>query len=140
MIATNPNFPLAHVWLGRTYQQKRMYEEAVTEYKQAGTVLRDWPVTMAAIGNIYGLSHQSREALKILGELKELSKHKYVTSYGVALVYAGLGENDQAFAWLNKGYAERTHWLVWLKLDPRWDSLRSDPRFTELLRHVGLRQ
>jgi TolB-like protein/DNA-binding winged helix-turn-helix (wHTH) protein/Tfp pilus assembly protein PilF len=138
VIAANPNFPLAHLWLGRTYQQKRMYEEAVTEYKQAGSVLRDWPVTMAAIGNIYGLSHQRREALKILGELKELSKQKYVTSYGVALVYAGLGENDQAFAWLNKGYAERTHWLVWLKLDPRWDSLRSDPRFQDLLRRMGL--
>ncbi len=138
VLAANPNFPLAHLWLGRTYQQKRMYEEAVTEYKQAGTVLRDWPVTMAAIGNIYGLSHQRREALKILGELKELSKHKYVTSYGVALVYAGLGENDQAFTWLNKGYEERTHWLVWLKLDPRWDSLRSDARFTELLRRVDM--
>ncbi len=138
VLAANPNFPLAHLWLGRTYQQKRMYEEAVTEYKQAGSVLRDWPVTMAAIGNIYGLSHQRREALKILGELKELSKQKYVTSYGVALVYAGLGENDQALAWLNKGYAERTHWLVWLKLDPRWDSLRSDPRFQDLLRRVGL--
>ena len=61
-----------------------------------------------------------------------------MTSYGVALVYAGLGENDQAFAWLNKGYAERTHWLVWLKLDPRWDSLRSDPRFQDLLRRMGL--
>ncbi len=138
VIAANPNFPLAHLWLGRTYQQKRMYEEAVTEYKQAGSVLRDWPVTMAAIGNIYGLSHQRREALKILRELKELSKQKYVTSYGLALVYAGLGENDQAFAWLNKGYAERTHWLVWLKLDPRWDSMRSDPRFQDLLRRVGL--
>lgn len=138
VLAANPNFPLAHLWLGRTYQQKRMHQEAITEYKAAGSVLRDWPITMAAIGNIYGLSHQRREALKILAELKELSKKKYVTSYGVALVYAGLGENDQAFAWLNKGYEERTHWLVWLKLDPRWDSLRSDPRFTELLRRVGL--
>ena len=138
VIAANPNFPLAHLWLGRTYQQKQMYEEAVTEYKQAESVLRDWPVTMAAIGNIYGLSHQRREALKILAELKELSKRKYVTAYGVALVYAGLGENDQAFAWLNKGYTERTHWLVWLKLDPPWDSLRSDPRFGDLLHRIGL--
>jgi adenylate cyclase len=138
VIAANPSFPLAHLWLGRTYQQKWMYEEAVTEYKQAGSVLRDWPVTMAAMGNVYGLSHQRREALKVLGELKKLSKQKYVTSYGVALVYAGLGENDQAFAWLDKGYAERTHWLVWLKLDPRWDSLRSDPRFQDLLRRMDL--
>ena len=135
VLAANPNFPLAHLWLGRTYQQKRMYQEAIIEYKQAGT---DWPVTMAAIGNIYGRSNQRREALKMLDELKELSKRKYVTSYGVALVYAGLGESDQALVWLNKGYEERTHWLVWLKLDPRWDGLSSDPRFTELLRRVGL--
>jgi TolB-like protein/DNA-binding winged helix-turn-helix (wHTH) protein/Tfp pilus assembly protein PilF len=140
VIAANPNFPLAHLWLGRTYQQKQMYEEALTEYKQAESVLRDWPVTMAAIGNVYGLSHQRPEAFTVLGDLKELSKRKYVTAYGIALVYAGLGKSDQAFAWLDRGYEERTHWLVWLKLDPRWDSLRSDSRFQDLLHRMNLAQ
>jgi hypothetical protein len=51
----------------------------------------------------------------------------------VALVYAGLGEKEQAFAFLNKAFDERSHWLVWLRLDPRWDNLRSDPRFAQLL-------
>ena len=137
VVAANPNFPLAHLWLGRTYQQKGMYEEAITEYKQAESVLHDWPVTMAAMGNIYGLSHRRREALTVLGDLKELSKKRYVTSYGIALVYAGMRESDQTFAWLDKGYAERTHWLVWLNLDPRWDELRSDARFQDLLRRMN---
>jgi TolB-like protein/DNA-binding winged helix-turn-helix (wHTH) protein/Tfp pilus assembly protein PilF len=140
VVAANPNFPLAHLWLGRTYQQKRMYEEAITEYKQAESVLRDWPVTMAAMGNIYGLSHRRPEALMVLGDLKDLSKKRYVTSYGIALVYAGMGENDQTFAWLDKGFAERTHWLVWLNLDPRWDDLRADARFQDLLRRMNLSQ
>jgi hypothetical protein len=61
-----------------------------------------------------------------------------VTSYGVALIYAGLGEPDHAFAWLQKALEERTHWLVWLKLDPRRDGLCADPRFVDLQRRVGL--
>jgi len=68
-----------------------------------------------------------------------LSK-KFVTSYGVALVYAGLGETEQAFAWLNKAYEERSNWLVWLKSDPRWAPLKSDKRFKELVNKVGLPQ
>ena len=134
----NPNFPLAHLWLGRTYQQKRMYAEAITEFEQAGNVLRDWPVTIAAIGYVQGKAQNKAEALKTLEKLKKLSEKRYVTAYAVALVYAGLDDKSQAFRWLNKGVEERTHWLVWLKLDPRWDDLRSDPRFEQLVRRVGL--
>ena len=63
---------------------------------------------------------------------------KQVTPYGVALVYAGLGDKDHAFTWLDKAYQGRSHWLVWLNRDPRWDSLRSDPRFPDLVKRVGL--
>ena len=67
-----------------------------------------------------------------------LGKTKFVTSYGVALVYAGMGENDKAFEWINKAYDERSNWLVWLKSDPRWSLIRADKRFTELVHRVGL--
>ena len=67
-----------------------------------------------------------------------MSRGKYVTPYGVALVYAGPDYKDQAFAWLNKAYEGRSHWLVWLNRDPRWDQLRSDPRFADLKKQVGL--
>ncbi len=137
VLATNPNFPLAHFWLGRAYQQKAMYEQAVTEFQQAESVMRDWPVALAALGNVHGLSGKTREARSLLERMKSLSREKFVTSYGVALVYAGLGGTDQAFAWLEKAYGERSHWLVWLKLDPRV-RIRSDPRFADLVRRTGL--
>ncbi|TIX60178.1 MAG: hypothetical protein E5V25_25755 [Mesorhizobium sp.] len=66
-------------------------------------------------------------------ELQQLADKRFVTSYGVALVYAGLGDNDTAFAALEKAFDERSNWLVWLRLDPRWKGLRSDPRFSELV-------
>ena len=136
-IEMNRDFPLAHLWLGRTYQQKLLYEAALEEYRRSQNGLPNWVVTIAAIGNVYGLSGKTAEARKVLDQLKELSKDQYVTPYGVALVHAGLGDKDQTFAWLNKAYEDRSHWLVWLKLDPRWDGVRSDPRFSELLRRIA---
>ena len=74
----------------------------------------------------------------MLAELKAASKQKYVYSVGFARIYAGLGDKDQAFAWLEKAYEERSTGLYWLKVDPIWDPLRSDPRFNDLLRRIGL--
>ncbi len=134
----NPNLPLAHLWLGRSYQEKGMYAEALAAFAQAGKGMRNWLPAIAARGMILGLAGKRQEARTVLNEMRELAKKRYVTAYGVALVYAGLGDKDQAFVWLQRGVQERTHWMVWTKLDPRWDSLRDDPRFGELLRRVGL--
>ena len=133
-----PDFPLAHLWLGRAYQEKAMYEEALAEFKTVEASFRGWPVAIAGIGYVDGISGKRIDASKVLRDLSDLSRERYVTSYGVALVYAGLGDRDKAIAWLNKAYEERSHWLVWLKLDPRWDTLRADPRFVDLVRRVGL--
>ena len=134
----NPNFAVAHLWLGRVYQQKGLYDEAIAEFSKTTSALREWVPSIAAIGCVQGKAGRRAEALRTLEQLKELMRKRYVTAYGVALVYAGLGDNNQAFAWLNKGVEERTHWLVWLKVDPRWDQLRSDPRFGQLVARVGL--
>jgi hypothetical protein len=94
---------------------------------------------LAARGYLYGVWGRRAEALRVLEDFTNLAmRGQFVTSYGVALVYAGLNEVEQAFVWLEKAYEERSHWLVWLRLDPRWDTLRSDPRFRELLLKVGL--
>ena len=74
----------------------------------------------------------------MLDELKQASGQGYVPATSIAMVYAGLGEKDEAFAWLDKGYEERAFQMQWLKIEPRWDSLRSDPRFRDLMRRVGL--
>jgi len=73
----------------------------------------------------------------VLQEMQALSHQRFVTSYGVALVHAGLGEIDQAFRWLDRAFDERSHWLVWLRLDPRWKSLHGDPRFAVLISRMS---
>src|SRR5262249_51660823 len=96
------------------------------------------PWAQADLAYVYAVSGQREKAKGLLRELIELSKHRYVAPYPVAEAYAGLGEKDQAFQWLNKAYEEHSHLLRRLKADPRFHSLRSDPRFADLLRRVGL--
>ncbi len=132
----NPQYPPAHLFLGRVYQAKGLYEQAIAEYQATGP-LKEWVPTVAAIGYVYGVMGKRREALQVLSNLEARSKKEYVTAYGVALVYAALGDKDQAFAWLEKGVQERTHWLVWLERDLRWEPIRSDPRFEALIKRVG---
>ena len=137
-LSVSPKFPLAHLWLGRAYQQKKMYSEAIDEFNKTDAALPGWVVTIAGMGHAYGEWGHQAEAKQVLVRLNEMAREKYVTPYGVALVYAGLGDKDQAFAWLNKAVAGRSHWLVWLNRDPRWDRIRSDPRFDDLQKRVGL--
>jgi len=136
----NPRYPLAHIWLGRSYQAKQMYSEAIAEYKSALENTPDWPVGLAQIGNVYGVSGKKAEGQIILDTLNAVAKRKFVTSYGMALVYAGLDEKEKAFQWLNKAIEERSNWLVWLKTDPRWIPIRTDKRFAQLVNSVGLPQ
>lgn len=132
----NREFPLAHLWLGRAYQEQAMYNEAIAAFRRTETVLRGWPVAVAAIGHVQGISGRRGEARQTLDELKRLARERYVTPYGVALIHAGLGERQQALSWLERALDDRAHWLVWLKLDPRFDPLRADPGFSELLRRI----
>lgn len=134
----NPKFGLTHFWLGRTYQAKKMFSQAIVEYKKALTISQNWPVALAAMGHAYGEWGKKKSALKIIDTLASLSTRRFVTSYGVALVYCSLEQKDQAFRWLNKAYDERSNWLVWLTSDPRLATLRSDRRYTDLVDRVGL--
>jgi hypothetical protein len=95
-------------------------------------------VTVAGIGNLQGLAKKDADARLTLTKLDAMSKSKYVTPYGVALVYAGMGNNNQTFRWLEKAFDDRANWLVWLRFDPRWDCIRSDPRYADLLRRIGI--
>jgi DNA-binding winged helix-turn-helix (wHTH) protein/TolB-like protein len=136
VLAMKKDFPLAHLWLGRSYQQLGRYDEALAEFHQIQDAFHGWPVSIAALGFVNAISNHKLEAEKALRELENLSKQKYVSAYAVALVYAGLGDKDQAFQWLNKAFDERSHWLVWLKLDPGWDGLRGDSRFDDLVKRM----
>jgi hypothetical protein len=95
---------------------------------------------MSRLAHVYALTGKKDEARAMLNELKLLAQQEYVPADAIALIYAGLGENDEAFAWLEKAYDEHSFSMTWLKVEPSWDSLRSDPRFADLLRRMGLQQ
>jgi len=84
------------------------------------------------------MSGRKREAVRVLGELEELSKGKFVSRYSLGLIRAGLGEPDKAFQQLEEAYQERSDWLTYLNIEPKLDPLRADPRFKDLVRRVGL--
>jgi hypothetical protein len=92
----------------------------------------------AAFAHVYAVSGQPGEARKLLAQLQQLAQQRYVSADAIALIHAGLGEQEQAFAWLDKAYTERSSGLVFLKVEPRFDSLRADPRFADLLRRMKL--
>ena len=133
VLAMKQDFAPAHLWLGRAYQQMGQFDDALGEFRQVEESVREWPVAVAARGSVEGAAGRPDKAKSVLAELQELAGHRFVTAYGVALVYAGIGDSDAAFTWLDKAFAERSHWLVWLRLDPRFGPLRSNSRFTELL-------
>ena len=137
VLELNKDFPPARLWLGRTYQELGRLDDALAEFQHVEEKLPEWPVSIAARGFVAGVAGRTNDAQNTLVELRRLAGEKFVTSYGVALVHAGLGQRDSAFVWLNKAFDERSHWLVWLRLDPRWKGLRSDPRFAELVGRVG---
>ncbi len=133
-----PNFSRTHWNLGLAYEQKGMFEPAIAEFQQAIALSGESPVIQAALAHAYAVAGKRGEAQKALDGLKELSSRRYVPSYPIAGIYAGLGDRDQAFRWLEKAYEERDNGLPYLKVDPILDVLRRDERFAALVRRVGL--
>jgi eukaryotic-like serine/threonine-protein kinase len=137
----DPNFALAHVRLGGAYEFKGMYEEAIAEYQRAIELSgssADNSTMSAMLAHSYAASGRGDQARDILNRLKEQSQRGYVSPCDIAEVHAALGEEDQAFEWLEKAYELRSSDLRFLRVSQLMDSLRSDPRFADLLRRVGL--
>jgi hypothetical protein len=105
--------------------------------EKAVTISRGGPIYRALLGHAYALAGERAKALSILGELKALSKQRYVSPLDIAVLYTGLGDRNSAFEWLEKAYQERTMRIQALP-QPIFDSLRSDPRFRDLMRRIGL--
>jgi DNA-binding winged helix-turn-helix (wHTH) protein/TolB-like protein/tetratricopeptide (TPR) repeat protein len=133
-----PTYGGAHLFLGRAYKQKGMYGEALAELEKARDLFRNDPEVLSLIGYTYAVSGRRVEAQKVLQELQALSKQRYVSPYHLAMVYAGLGERDKAFDWLERAYTDREGRLTILKFVPEFDRLHSDPLYADLLRRVGL--
>jgi tetratricopeptide (TPR) repeat protein len=112
-----------------------MYKEGIAELEKAVAIFPG-NLSLAFLGYGYAAAARRLEAQKVLDQLNEISKEKYVPAYHRAIIYVGFGEKDKAFEWLEKGYEE--HFIIAIKVDPVYDSLRSDPRFTDLLRRMNL--
>jgi eukaryotic-like serine/threonine-protein kinase len=134
------NFAQAHLNLGFAYEQKGMYEGAIVEMRKAVSLSGDRTKFVGYLGYAYAVAGKRTEAQKMIDEWKAASSQGYASPYHLARIYTGLGEKDQAFNWLEKAAQERYSSMVWLRVDPLWDPLRSDPRFADLLRRVGLPQ
>jgi DNA-binding winged helix-turn-helix (wHTH) protein/TolB-like protein/Flp pilus assembly protein TadD len=138
LLDVDPNFFPARRYLGLVYEQKGMYSEAINEFEQ-GVKLSGNPLMLSLLGHAYAASGQKTEAQRILAELNQQGQ-KYVSPYTIAAIYAGLGEKDHAFKWLEKAYEERDIWLMNMRVDPVLKPIRDDQRFTSLMQRIGLTQ
>jgi TolB-like protein/Flp pilus assembly protein TadD len=132
----DPDFIAAHWGLGLVHLAHSRFEEAIAKMQKAVEVSRGASLPIGLLGEAYAASGCKDEAQKVLDRLMEISKHKYVTPYIIARIYGALDSKDEAFQWLERAYVEHSVWMVFLNVDPRLDSLRSDPRFQDLLRRM----
>jgi tetratricopeptide (TPR) repeat protein len=133
-----PDFGVAYWYRGWAYEQKGMYSDAMREMTKAQDFAKANLIIKGDLGHLYGVSGQTREAMRVIEELKRLSAKRYVNPFEIALIYVGLGDKDHAFEWLESAFRERSDLLVYLNVDPRLDPIRSDPRFADLVRRVGI--
>jgi TolB-like protein/Tfp pilus assembly protein PilF len=134
----HPNSFWPPYFFALAYQQQGKIAEAAAEFHKAIQMSGNVTFTTAGLGHLYGCSGRTAEAEAIFEELRLRAQKTYVPAYDLALVCVGLARTDQAFEWLNKAHEERSGWLTYLKVEPRLDTLRGDPRFNDLLRQVRL--
>jgi DNA-binding winged helix-turn-helix (wHTH) protein/Tfp pilus assembly protein PilF len=132
-----PDFVPARFALGCNYIHLNRFDEAIAELQKAIQLAKDSSLALGFLGYAYAMSNQTDKAKKVIGQLKEHSKQKYISPYSIAIIYAGLGQKKKAFVWLEKTYADQNDWLVWLKVSPEWESLRSEAQFEDLLLRIG---
>ena len=138
-IEMDQNFYYAHFQLGMVYEMKGSFPDAIAEYLKARQS-NDDPYVLGLLGHAYAMSGKKDEVLKTLDQLRDIASRRYVPLYTFAMVYAGLGDRDRAFQWLEKSYQAHEPKITRIKVEPLLDGLRSDPRFADLERRIGLPQ
>jgi serine/threonine-protein kinase len=134
----DPDFWWSYQALGLAYEGKKQYPEAIDALKKAARLADTNPSSLGYLGYVYAAAGKKAEAQEVLEELNELAKQRYVSPYYMACVYAGLNDKDQAFAWLERAYQERSFFMALLKTEAVLDNLRPDPRFKDLLKRMNL--
>ena len=143
-MARDANYSDTYWSLGLAYEQKQMYGEAIASFQKAVDLSRTndaaegKPEVLAALGHAFAVAGKKPEAKSTIDKLTKSTDSKYVSSYGVSLIYIALGDNQSAFQWLERAYQDRDENFIHLKVDPRLDPIRGEPRFQELLRRLNL--
>ena len=138
VIAIDPNHYQAHWFLALTYLANQQIDQAIATSEKAVAISNRAPAALGVLGMAYGAAGRKGEANQILNELLQLAKQRYVSPMTFVYVYTGLGNKDQSFAWLEKAHQERSNGIAFFKVSPTVDQLRSDPRFADLLKRIGL--
>jgi TolB-like protein/Tfp pilus assembly protein PilF len=137
-VELDPNYPMTYWILGLLYRKTARYDLAISAGEKGVNLSGGSPLMRAALAHTYAKAGMAKDALRLLDDLTELAKHKYVAPQFFAGIYVGLGEHERALEHLEKSCAEHCHWLIYLHIDPSMDDLRDDPRFEDLLKRVGL--
>jgi len=134
----DPNFVYTSWVISQSYAQTGRHQESVAELTRARTIDANWSYLVSELGYAYAVGGERSEAQRIVRQLEERAAREYIDAMLIAYIYAGLGQKDQAFVWLEKGYQERSGVMPWLKGEPKWDPLHEDARFADLLRRIGI--
>jgi len=138
VINSHPDFVLAYYWKGCAYREKKMYPEAISTFARARALVGDLPFMVMAYGHAQAVAGNTAEARSALNTLLQMQHSRIVPDIYLAAIEVGLGDKDKAFAYLDKAYQDRRDRLVYLKVEPMADPLRSDPRFAPLLAKIGI--
>ena len=137
-VELDPNYPVTYWILGVLLRKMGRYALAIAEGEKGLKLSGGSSLMRAALAQTFATAGRRKKAIQILDDLTKLTKQKYVAPYFFAGIHIGLGEDDRAIEYLEKSYEEHSHWLIYLHIDPSMDALRSNPRFQDLLRRVGL--
>lgn len=137
-VEMDPNFFASHFASALALEQKGQIEKAITEFRASVDRSGRWPLFLGAYGHACAAAGDREEASKVIAELRDTSTRKYVSSFAVAAVYAGSADKELTLDWLEKAYEERGTWMIFLNVHPYFDFLRSETRFQNLLKKIGL--
>jgi Flp pilus assembly protein TadD len=134
----DPSFVQARLQLGLAYEQKGMFADAIAELRQTVSLSGGAPRCVSTLGHAYAISGQRRMAEQALARLRKQARQRYVAPYDMAEIHIGLGQKEQVFKYLEMAYADHSCLILWLRTDPRFDTIRGDPRYGDLLRRMHL--
>ena len=139
-LGLDPNLSWAHLWIGQCLLDMKRYDEALAEIERANQLAPGDVRTLATLGYGYAVANRRGDALNIIEQLQATSNQQYVSPYFFAVIYSGMNDKDKAFEYLGRAVAERHPYLILTKVEPFFDNLRSDPRWNDLLRRIGIPQ